>query len=479
MKFISRCLKTLSPAVPKLLLLTGLTISFASCQSGDEITALVQPNQDDVTAQFTDSNTVVISTMVMDSMMTGSTSRLLVGRYTDPVFGKMYSIPFFQFGYPTNGISIPETAVYDSLIVSLKYDGYYYGDTTKAVNVTVHELTKDLTLNDDGTSVAAVYNTTTTPYNPTPIGRKRFYPSPYPSAKAADAEKRPDVKIRLSDTMGKTIFQMVRESKLTNSEEWINYLKGLTIIPASTDNSSVVGFNYLSGNTSIQLHYHIPNEGEGFKEDSTVFGYTTSQYIARYNSFKPDRKGTILEKLPKTYRSVLPSSQADNLSFVQAGAGIMTRIDLPGIREFKYGNNNFVNSATLIIEPLRSTITPLYPAPPNVRLYLCDENNDYVLESGSPITGAANADFELINDVVGNRQYYAIDVTNYVKTILASSSMKNYGLLLRTSNTVSSSGYFEANTEFSKSFDRMVIPSQQHERSGVKLQIRYISSKIN
>ena len=104
-------------------------MSLASCQWGDEVTSLVQPNPDDFLALYSDSMTVNLSTIGEDSIMTGAASRLFVGRFADPYLGKMHSIPFFQ---PTldGSLNLADAAVYDSLILSLRYDGYYYGDTT-------------------------------------------------------------------------------------------------------------------------------------------------------------------------------------------------------------------------------------------------------------------------------------------------------------------------------------------------------------
>jgi hypothetical protein len=471
MKFISYCFQTFSPAVSKFLVVTGLSLSFASCQWGDQVDALVQPNPDDFTAQYSDSSTVKFSTLVVDSMMTGSASRQLIGRYVDPFLGKIHAASFIQPGITDSGISFPETAVYDSLVLSLRYDGYYYGDTTKAMNVTVHTLQQDMMEKN------AYYNNDFTPYDATPIGKARFFPNPRPRAgtQADPGAGRVDLRIKLSDELGKKIFDMGRTNQITNSAMWINLLKGLAIIPATEDNGAVVGF--ITGRTSLRLYHHSPAAVEGIAKDSL-----SVDLVGVYNQTGGDRKGTILSKLPNTYRVALPSEQTGNMSFVQAGTGVMTRIDFPYIRQYKNQNYTFANSARLIIDPLRNSVSSSFYLPSTLNVYLCDKNNDYLYSGNTPIEltgisgGAVTA--QLVNDYVNDRQYYVLDVSQYIQQILMSESEQNYGLLLRTSTfTASNGGLTDVNTEFSKSFTRVVFGDQSNTNGRVKLEIKYTSIK--
>jgi len=469
MKFISFCFKNLFAAVPRLLVVTGLTFIFTGCQWGDQIEAIVQPNPDNFTALFSDTSSVRLSTVATDSFMTGSASRILVGRYTDPFFGKMHAAGFIQPGFPQNGINIPERAVYDSLVLSLRYDGYYYGDTTIAMNVSVHALQEDML------TKSAYYNDDSTPYDPAPIGTVRFRPTPRPRAStqsdAQAAAGRTYLKIKLSNTLGKNIFDKGKASQITNSAEWINLLKGLVLMPSSTDNGSVTGFQ--TGSTALRLYYHIPAEVEGISKDSVSF-----DLAALYNQTIGDRRQTVLNKLPTTHRVSLPSSQSGNMSFVQAGTGIMTRIDLPSVRQLRYIDYTFANKANLVIEPLRNSTSNFFTAPAVLYVYLCDRNNDYVTSNGVPIplTGLSNQQIvgQLVTDLINNRQYYTIDLSKYVSDVIRSESDIAYGLLLRTSDFATGQLTFpDLNTEFSKSFNRLVIGDQVNPNGFVKLQVYY------
>lgn len=441
--------------------------------------AFVQPNPDDFSAVYSDTNSVVLSTLKLDSLMTGASSRLLVGQFSDPYLGKMHSTAFIQFSTTTQdgdrALTLPENAIYDSLGLALRYDGYYYGDTTQVMNVDVYELTSDLTLKPDLTPIQAIYNYHATPYNPKSIGSAKIYPRPRPkqgSGAIGDGEKRLEVRVKVADVLGKKIFDAVKANKINNNAQWIELLKGFAI-KASTGNHSVVGFT--RNNTALRLYYHTPGAVEGITEDSL-----STNLWANYNQSLGDRTGTVLSKLPDTYRSSLPSSQTGNMSFVQAGSGIMTRLDFPGLNEYKYLNYTFANSARLIVEPVRGSFSKSFFLPTALYAYIADKNNDYVTNNGSPVSGLTGvAAATLTTDLVSDRQYYVLDVTEFIRSGLQNESLEKYGLLLRTSSPIPPQGFsmLDGNTEFSKSFDRLVIGDQANPNGRVKLEIKYTSIK--
>ena len=469
MRFISYYFKTLSPVVLKFLVIIGLSISVVSCQWGDEVTTLVPPNPDDFAASFSDTTSVKLSIVATDSFMTGSQTRLFVGRFTDPYFGVMQATTYFQPGLQSS-LVLAEKSEYDSLILSLEYDGYYYGDTTKIMDLSIHALQEDILLK------SAYYSDDSTPYDASPIGRALFYPNPRPNIGNRVVTKK-ILKIKLSTALGKKIFDAAKANLLTTSAEWINLLKGITLVPA-TNNSAVVGF--LTASASLQLHYHTP-EIEGVTKDSTVF-----QLSALYNQILSDKSKTVLARLPGR-RLSLPSSQTGELGMVQAGSGVMTRVDLPTVKQLSYNKYTFANRAYLIIEPLFLSATDQFRAPPELHVYLCDKNNEYLQGSDgfpAPLTTLDESVVasSLITDLINNKQYYKLDVSKYVSAILQSDSDEAAGLLLRTSGFDPRRRDFrlpDVDSDFSKSFDRLVFGSYYNPTNrGVKLQIYYTTIKV-
>ncbi|MCE7059688.1 DUF4270 family protein [Dyadobacter sp. CY343] len=456
-----------SLAAYNLVFILGLSISMSACDWGDQIESLVQPNQDDFAVLFSDTSTVLLSTVITDSVMTGSAQRMLVGRYVDPYFGKIQTSTFFQPGTQSS-VTVAQEAVYDSLIFSIYYDRYTYGDTTKPLNLTIHKLLTDL-----ATDKNAYFNSNSTAYEPTPIGRATVVPSP---------RRQQRLVIRLSDVLGKDIFAKAKTNQIPSNTEWINLVKGLVLRNAPTDNGAIVGF--ITASAALQMHYHTPR-ADGVSKDSTVFNNN-----ALYNQVLTDRTGTPTANLPVTKRLAQPSAATGNMSFVQAGPGLMTRVDLPYLRGLKNIKYTASNKAFLRITPKRQSVTNLYRAPDSLVVYRVDKNNEFYLgQTGFPLPllslgSQVPAYGRYIVDMVTNREYYLIDISSYVTELLASETGDVGGLILRTSQfneqlqRYSSTTYPALGTTFTNSFNRLVIGDQQSDDPGVKLELYYTTIKV-
>jgi len=449
-----------SSIVYKLLIIIGFAFSLSACEWGDQIEALNQPDPDDFAVLSSDTVTVNLSTIGTDSLQTGATLRLLLGTYKDPYFGRVKTMAFFQ---PTiNGSeSVVQEAQYDSLILSLRYDNAYaYGDSTKPMNLTVHKLLKDIT---DIPSDAAYWNHNLTPYDPVAIGKATIVPRPRTTSV---------LRIRLSDVLGKQVFEKARANQLS-ATDWIDLVKGLVVVPASTDNSAIIGFRRDSISTSVQLHYHTPSVSE-YKKDSAVF-----QVTASYNHVTADPAGTQLAKLPANKRIALPSTQSGNLAFMQAGTGIMLRVDLPYLANFKYTKYTAINKAFLKIKPLRGSATSAYTLPPVLYVYRVDKNNQFYTDAnGAPlpvaILGGQGAAFSpLVNDLIKNEQYYRFDISSFATEIMVSETNDVGGLIIRSSPFKASGLFRETGSEYSQSVDRLVVGDRLNADKGVELELYY------
>jgi hypothetical protein len=334
------------------------------------------------------------------------------------------------------------------------------------MNIAIHQLQADLL------DRSAYYNDYTTPYDATPLGKVKVVPMPL-TAKT--------LKIKLSDKLGKQIFEMGKNNLLTSNTEWINLVKGLAILPGANDNGPVVGFRLGNDSTSIQLHYHF-TEVDGIKKDSTVI---TS--IIAYNQILANRTGTQLAKLPNTKRLLLPSEQSGNMSFVQAGLGVMTRVDFPTLLDLKSNPYTVVNKAYLRVTPLKSSVTNFLPPPRVLYAYLVNKYNEFFIDgaTGYPLAlkdlGGSIVAGEYKVDYVNNTAYYLFDMSGYVTSVLASGGDNSTGIVFRTSpftileNQQSSPA---VDTEFTKSASRLVIGNQQNSDPGVKLELYYTAVRV-
>ena len=181
-------------------LLFPLFLLFTSCSSED------YNNSDFVAGNtFTDSNlrvvlidtlSVEISTMKFDSIVTSESSRMLVGKYRDSIFGTIRTSSYM--GLVPSTYSIDSEAVYDSIALYLKYDGYYYNDTSQTNTIHVRQITKTLKPQEGD----AFYNTATAQYSDEDLGTLTYLPQPT----ASDS-----LNLRLSDDLGLEMFAKLQE----------------------------------------------------------------------------------------------------------------------------------------------------------------------------------------------------------------------------------------------------------------------------
>ncbi|MGV3600081.1 MAG: DUF4270 family protein [Dyadobacter fermentans] len=449
-----------SSIVNKLLIITGFAFSLTACEWGDEIKSLSQPNPDDFAVLMSDTVTIQLSTMAVDSVMTGGPARMLAGSFKDPYFGKVKTMTFFQ---PTRkeGLAIAKEAQYDSLILSLKYDNRFsYGDTTKPMNLTVYRLLTDIM------EKSSYWNHNSTSYDPKAIGKATIVPRPTTTQQ---------LRIRLSDEIGKKVFEIAQNNQFNSGQDWLDIVKGLGVASAVTDNGSVIGFR--TDSTSVQLHYHTPLVSE-YKKDSAIFPVTGA-----YNQIVSDPAGTQLAKLPTNRRLSLPSSQSGNMAFMQAGTGVMIRVDLPYLRNLKYTQYTAINKAFLRIKPLRASVTDQYRVPPALYLYRVDRNNQFYTDGNGgtlPIYmlgGQVPVSSRYIRDLVNNEEYYLFDISSFATELMISETNDVGGFVIRSSPYNSNSSFRDANTDYSMNVNRLVIGDQRHSERGVELELFYTRVK--
>ncbi len=176
-----------------------------------------------------DTVTVEMSTVNFDSLVTSSQSRILIGNYDDPIFG--------------NGGSDTETTnyVFDSLAMILKYDNYYYGDTTKVQTFDIHRLTQRVKPNTEDDSF---YNNSVLSYSDESIGTISYKPRPI---------EKDSITIKMNDAFGAAIFQKLKKREITDFDSFSEYLKGLVLVSSASNSSSVVGFK--AGMSKVRLYY--------------------------------------------------------------------------------------------------------------------------------------------------------------------------------------------------------------------------------
>lgn len=303
---------------------------------------------------FIDTLTIRAGTFKFDSLIVSNSSpvRLLVGSYEDPIFGRSQSESFVQL-LPTD-FDIPEEAVFDSIALLLNYDGYYYNDTIPLQTISVKRVLENIKPEDDN-----YYNTTTFETEEETLGVSTFYPRPL---------GKDTLHIKMQQDFGQNLFTSIQTNEINSTDEFLVTYKGLAIA-AGESNTAILGFGKES---RVRLYYQIEDE------DGTIQDYydIPVSEINSFNHIYSYRIGTILAPLNDN-EILLPSSGANNQTFVQSGVGIVTHIDIPYLKKLY----EIEGKGTIISANLKIALTPLsqqIAARDSLNIIIVDNNSNYV-----------------------------------------------------------------------------------------------------
>lgn len=399
-----------------------------------------------------DTVTVEMSTINFDSLVTSNKSRILIGNYEDPIFGKVKSDSYFQLSTTTYALSNTGSDtqavnyVFDSISMILKYDNYYYGDTTRVQTFNIHRLTQKVKPNTDDSNF---YNNSTLAYDSQSLGTISFKPRP---------TEKDSINIRMNDEFGSALFQKIKKREITDFDSFTEYLKGLVLVPDTSNSANVIGFNV---STSKVRMYYSKYQAEA-DEVPYIIDFTIADVAKQFNSISLDRTGTILQNLPIS-SSKLSSTLTNNQGFIQSGTGVACKIDFPNIKQFKnIATNGAIVDAQLILKPVNNSYSEKYPLADSLSVYVGDNLNrissTLVNSANSTVYGILNKKSDEFNENIG----YTIPIGSFLQKEMLKQSDSRSSLIL-TLPTIS------------KSVNRIVLGDQKHLNNKIQLKIYYIS----
>ncbi|WP_264532264.1 DUF4270 domain-containing protein [Flavobacterium sp. N502540] len=399
-----------------------------------------------------DTMTVEMSTINFDSLITSGKNRILIGNYEDPIYGKVKSKSYFQLASDSyslkNDGSDTETTnyVFDSISMILKYDKYYYGDTTKVQTFDIHRLTEKVKPN---TNDKNFYNNSVLNYSDESLGTISY--SPRPAGKDS-------VTIKMSRTFGAALFQKLKKREITDFDSFSEYLKGLVLVPSASNSANVIGFHVAS--SKVRLYYSKYQANT--EEVPYIIDFKISDAQKQFNSISLDKTGTIIQNLPAS-NSKLPSALTNQQGFIQSGTGVACRIDFPNIKQLKrISANGAIVDAQLFLKPVNNTYAEKYPLEDSLKVYVSDNLNristSLVNSAGTAVFGILNKKKDEFNENVG----YSVPIGYFLQKEMLKQSSSRSSLILTLPG-------------ISKTVNRIVLGDQKHLNNKLQLKIYYIS----
>ncbi len=421
-------------------------------------------NSNNTTVLVIDSITPQLSTVLVDSFPTAGSGSMLLGYYKDNVFGSITSSSFLQIGTPTGTSGVNNQSVYDSLVLNMRINKTFFGDTLLQQRYYVSQLNEIIQF--PSTTQGTYYNNSSFSYNPSPLGFTDV--TILPTRGLTSQALTDTVKIDLPDTLGQHLFEMIRNASDTirSINSFIAYFKGLTIYPDNTPGHSGTMYGF-KDTVTIRLFYHQP----GIYTSYNHIDLTLNNKSNQFNRITADRTGTPLAALTTAQanrpnpliHAEVPSTQTNNATYIQSATGIQGKIRFPTLNTvLALPGYLGILRAQLILKPVLGSFSPELALPPQLILSQTDANN----QLGSPIFSSGGVEYgNLYIDYSGaGITSYSYDITNFVKQQLTIGGNNTDGLML---TLPSPSGY--------TTFNRAIFGDATNKNYTISLNLYYIS----
>ncbi len=395
----------------------------ASCGSDDvndsEFIAGEEFTDNQIRVLKTEDLIVDTSTIKLDSVVTNFAQSMLVGKVNDDFFGDTYTSTFFEISPDT--YNIPNDAEFQSATLKLAHQGYFFKDTTSANIINIRALTQKI-------EKSSVLNDTTTyyTYNNTDdieaeleiLGTHTYEPTPL---------TRDTLEISLANELFMEMFDKIKTDEVTNLTDFKASFNGLTITPGESSNA-VIGYGLT--NSYVEIAY---TEADGtdktLRLSIDLFRLAPDSETAPipfFNRIVAENQNTLLTQLTSQKESVLPSSDADHKSFIQAGIGITTLIKFPNLQSLNdiEGTGTILN-AVLRLHPVDGTYDNITDLPATLDVIVVNQDNDLVIVAGvAPIQAVLNE----------TDKVYEVPLGNYINSLFLADEDNDQGIVLLPSN---------------------------------------------
>ncbi len=452
----------------KYLILIVTAFIFCSCEYTDS------PFKYNVGNDFIDNNIRVIMidtltvntyTTAIDSIPTSQTDRILAGRFKNKYGMITYCESYFRLD-PSGSQFFDETSFFDSACFILNLDGYNAGDTTKLCQFEIYRLTEEIDVDQE---TEMIYNTRQFKHEDQPLATF--------SIDLSD-EDLDSVCIRLSDSFGKTLYDMAYNEDensegnviLDDSEAFKKIYKGFVIKPHRDNISSVVGFVADPDSAfcpRIRIYYHDNSLDDDmsfgfFLEKNTESASNSNNYYSS-NYIKNDYSEFLINDFP-TDEGRTPSGQTNNLTFLQAGTNLRTRIEIPHINELYHLGIGSIIKAEICFRPVDKSFENRVDLPDSLEIYVVDDKNRSFGQLFKVGTSKKTYSELHYNKEFKHDTYYSFDISQYLVDEYMDRGDPKYSLLLSLPQRT-----------INNNVTQLILGDQKHPTNDLTLKV-YIST---
>jgi len=370
------------------LVLWVLALSFVvSCKKTDDSLGVSVYNGEVLDANVTEFTGLDKYPFLPDSITTDERSKLLLGSYVDPVFGKVKAHFLAQFLLNSFNADFGNNPVADSVKLRFKCVGYYGTDTTTLQTYKVYRLTD--TLDRD-----ASY------YSNTDITGMVDLSTPLAEYTTAFDPNSGYLEIPLPQELGN---ELLNDSSIyADNETFTQSFKGLYLTTEQVSDGGAIYYFSPIAEDGMLLTIYFHNDSL----DSLNYSFYITQNSAYFNLYDHDYTGTPVESY------LQDSIVSGDYSYIQAAAGVKTIVDVSPVLTFRDSGNVGINKAELILNVDTSSVNGLDP-PERLLLEIVDDNDEF----NAPVDYFMN-DYYFDGRYDATNGTYKFVITQYVQELL-------------------------------------------------------------
>jgi hypothetical protein len=339
-----------------------------------------------------------------------------LGYLQDNIFGSTTAGIYTQLVPSGNNVTFGDYPTLDSIVLTLRYTGNFYGDTMSTFAIRVYELSETM-------DVATTYKQSSSVghslENLTYQSDFRITPKPNTKVKV-DTLIEAHIRIRLSDKLGNSFLESTAQMK--TQEDFKKFFKGLYICAepvffciSMTNDGTLVIIDLTNSLSGIQLFY---------KNDDSPKKYyfpVNDKNTVRFNAFTHDYENGD----PFFLNQVLHGDTllGEKILYVQASGGVKTKITFPNIKTLK-DKKIVINKAELVITNIEDDlILSNYPTPSRLSLYGVNPKGDNVrLPDDAIFTNSAYWG----GNYNATEKEYRFRITRFIQDIILHDSFESF-----------------------------------------------------
>lgn len=385
-------------------------IGFSACKKPTDLQADgLLPEEDVLYANQSDTASITSFIVREDTLSTDELSACLLGSYSDETFGRTLASFATQFALSGANPTFPENLEIDSVIFSVAYTGYSYGSLGEGY-LSVKELNSDL---PKSAGFNSSYNASTFNENLLAEPSQMFQFKPKTYLFGIEDSLAPQLRIPLKTNLGERLVHPTDTTALESDENFQSYFKGLKV-EAGSYPMGVVALDLTNINSKITVYYRFDNGGLA---DTTFYEFPVTSDCGRYSRLQHFYQFASQPELQNLANTDTLSSQ--NLLYLQAGAGIKTKLVLPNLLDLQTNEGRIVNRAELIIP-----YEPDARYAPSSQIFIFYQNNEGTLVAlPDQFSGTIGGGVEEVN------KRYRLNITQYVQKVIAG-EMQNAPLFI-------------------------------------------------